>query len=161
MIGITDILHLWCRMPGEFCTLPRSFFHLNRLSRSFMKKNILIAALLCGFCFQSTSQVVSSAVTDSIDLYAAMKKVSLLKDSAKVDMLNSIAARTTFILSHETRVDIEYKYAKEALQEATRLNYKTGIARALLTLSVTSFYPSMNMPGDTAMKRGYFLKAFE
>jgi hypothetical protein len=63
-----------------------------------MKKNILIAALLCGFCFQSTSQVVSSAVTDSIDLYAAMKKVSLLKDSAKVDMLNSIAARTTFYL---------------------------------------------------------------
>jgi hypothetical protein len=76
-------------------------------------------------------------------------------------LLNSIAARTTFILSHETRLAIGYKYATEALQEATRLYYKPGIARALLTLSATSFYPSMNMPGDTALKNGYFLKAFE
>ena len=90
-----------------------------------------------------------------------MKNVNLLKDSAKVDMLNSIAMRTGYILSHETRVAIEYKYANEALREATRLNYKAGIAMALLTLSVTSFYASMNMPGDTAVKQGYFLKAFE
>ncbi len=90
-----------------------------------------------------------------------MKTVNVLKDSAKVDMLNSIAARTTYILSHETRLAIGYKYATEALQEAKRLNYKAGIARALLTLSATSFYPSMNMPGDTALKNGYFQKAFD
>jgi hypothetical protein len=47
------------------------------------------------------------------------------------------------------------------LQEAARINYRAGIARALLTLSARSFYPSMNMPGDTALKNGYFLKAFE
>jgi len=90
-----------------------------------------------------------------------MQIVNSLKDSAKVDVLNLIAVRTVFILSHETRLAVGYKYASEALQEAKRLNYKAGIARALLTLSATSFYPSMNMPGDTAMKNGYFLKAFE
>jgi len=126
-----------------------------------MKKYFLIAVLLYSCCFQSTSQVVSSAVTDSINLYSTMKKVNLLKDSAKVDMLNLIASRAVFILSHQTRIAIEYKYATEALQEATRLNYKVGIARALLTLSETSFYASMNMPGDTALKHGYFLKAFQ
>jgi len=126
-----------------------------------MKKYFLIAVLLYSCCFQSTSQVVSSAVTDSINLYSTMKKVNLLKDSAKVDMLNLIASRAVFILSHQTRIAIEYKYATEAQQEATRLNYKVGIARALLTLSETSFYASMNMPGDTALKHGYFLKAFQ
>ncbi|MEP7375430.1 MAG: hypothetical protein ABI675_18680 [Chitinophagaceae bacterium] len=126
-----------------------------------MKKYLLIAALLCSCALESTSQVVSSAVTDSLSLYNAMNAMKLLKDSAKVDLLNSIAARTTFILSHETRLAIGYKYASEALQEATRLHYKDGIARALLTLSATSFYPSMNMPGDTALKNGYFRKAFE
>jgi len=126
-----------------------------------MKKYLLITALLWGCCLQATSQVVSSIVTDSLDLENAMKMVNSLKDSAKVDILNSIAARTVFILSHETRIAIEYKYATEALKEAKRLNYKAGIARALLTLSATSFYPSMNMPGDTALKHGYFQKAFE
>ena len=126
-----------------------------------MKKYLLLAGLLSGWCLQATPQVVSSAVTDSLSLENAMKTVNSLKDSAKVDMLNSIAARTVFILSHETRIAIEYKYATEALQEASRLNYKAGIARALLTLSATSFYPSMNMPGDTALKNGYFQKAFD
>ncbi|HYV53971.1 MAG TPA: histidine kinase, partial [Chitinophagaceae bacterium] len=138
-----------------------TLFHQTRLSRTVMKKYFLIAVLLYSCCFQSTSQVVSSAVTDSINLYSTMKKVNLLKDSAKVDMLNLIASRAVFILSHQTRIAIEYKYATEALQEATRLNYKVGIARALLTLSETSFYASMNMPGDTALKHGYFLKAFQ
>ncbi len=126
-----------------------------------MKKYILIATLLFGCFLRATSQVVPSIVTDSINLFTAIKTVEHLKDNAKVDMLNSIAARTTFILSHETRLAIGYKYATEALQEAKQLNYKAGIARALLTLSATSFYPSMNMPGDTALKHGYFLKAFE
>ena len=110
-----------------------------------MKKYLLITALLWGCCLQATSQVVSSIVTDSLDLENAMKTVNSLKDSAKVDILNSIAARTVFILSHETRIAIEYKYATEALKEAKRLNYKAGIARALLTLSATSFYPSMTI----------------
>lgn len=126
-----------------------------------MKKYLLIAALLFGCCLKSGAQAVPSIVTDSINLFNSMKTVNSLKDSAKVDMLNSIAVRTGFILSHETRIAIEYKYATEALQEAKRLNYKAGVARALLTLSATSFYPSMNMPGDTALKQGYFLKAFD
>ena len=126
-----------------------------------MKKYILIATLLFGCFLRATSQVVPSIVTDSINLFTAIKTVEHLKDNAKVDMLNSIAARTTFILSHETRLAIGYKYATEALQEAKQLNYKAGIARALLTLSATSFYPSMNMPGDTALKNGYFQKAFD
>ena len=125
-----------------------------------MKKYLLIAVLLSGWCLQSISQVVSSAVTDSLRLENAMKMVNSLNDSAKVDMLNSIAMRTGYILSHETRIAIEYKYATEALQEATRLNYKPGIAMALLTLSVTSFYSSMNMPGDATVKQGYFNRAF-
>ena len=87
-----------------------------------MKKYLLLAGLLSGWCLQATPQVVSSAVTDSLSLENAMKTVNSLKDSAKVDMLNSIAARTVFILSHETRIAIEYKYATEALQEASRLN---------------------------------------
>lgn len=125
-----------------------------------MKKYFLIVVLF-GYCIQSTSQVVSSAVIDSISLENSMQMVNSLKDSAKVDMLNSIAARTSYILSHETRLAIAYKYASEALQEARHLNYKAGIARALLTLSASSFYSSLNMPGDSALKRGYFLKAFE
>jgi len=74
-----------------------------------MKKYFLIAVLLYSCCFQSTSQVVSSAVTDSINLYSTMKKVNLLKDSAKVDMLNLIASRAVFISSHQTWIAIEYK----------------------------------------------------
>jgi tetratricopeptide (TPR) repeat protein len=148
-------------MPDYYRKLTVSHFSPTQAFKIIMKKYFIIAALLCGCCLQTTSQVVSSAVIDSLSLYKSMKTVKLLKDSAKVDMLNSIAARTSFILSHETRIAIEYKYATEALQEAKRLNYKAGIARALLTLSATSFYPSMNMPGDTALKHGYFLKAFE
>ena len=74
-------------------------------------------------------------------------------------MLNSIARRTQYILSHQTRVAIAYKYANEALEEATRLKYKTGIAAALLTLSATNFYASMNMPGDIATKERYAQQA--
>ena len=125
----------------------------------FMKKHFLTATLIYGCLFQSTSQMVSSIVTDSLRLESAMKTVRSLKDSAKVDMLNSIARRTTYILSHQTRIAIAYKYANEALQEATRLNYKPGIAAALLTLSATNFYASLNMPGDIATKEKYAQQA--
>jgi tetratricopeptide (TPR) repeat protein len=148
-------------MLDYYRKLTVSHFSSKQAFKNFMKKYFLIVGLVCSCCFQSTSQVVSSAVTDSLSLEHAMKTVNSLKDSAKVDMLNSIAARTPFILSHETRIAIQYKYATKALQEASRLNYKAGIARALLTLSATSFFPSMNMPGDTVLKNGYFLKAFK
>ena len=81
-----------------------------------MKKCFFIAALLSSCWFQSTSQIASSVVTDSLRLVKSIETVKLLKDSAKVDMLNSIATRAVFVLSHETRIAIEYKYASEALQ---------------------------------------------
>jgi hypothetical protein len=79
-----------------------------------MKKYFFIAALFSGCYLFATSQVISSLVTDSLSLENAMEAVNSLKDSAKVDMLNSIAARAVFILSHETRIALEYKYATEA-----------------------------------------------
>src|SRR5687768_15967454 len=145
-------------MPDQFCTLIKVSFHQNR-RRIIMKKYLLTTVLLSFFCFQTYCQYSPASITDSISLESAKRIAVSSKDSAEVEMMNEIALRTGYITSHERRIAISFHYATEALNEATRIDYKPGIAMALLILSKTSSDSTMNMPGNIATKESYSQKA--
>jgi tetratricopeptide (TPR) repeat protein len=125
-----------------------------------MKKYFLTAAFCTVYWLFSFSQISEALRMDSIKLDSSKKEVRLLKGAAKVDMLNQIALRTGYITSKQRRIAISYSYATEALNEATEIRYKPGIALASLILSASSNDSTMNMPGkDEATKENDIRKA--
>ena len=111
-----------------------------------MKKYLLIAALLCGSCLQAFCQNNDAFKTDSMRLDSLKKILPLAKGNARVDLLNSIATKTLFNAggSPRKRVDTCLFYSSLAYKEARKLNYKAGLAMAMLSLAGTE--SGMNQP---------------
>jgi len=117
-----------------------------------MKKYIFLI-VLCGFCTHAFCQSSEAFKLDSIRLNNLKKNLSTLKDSARVDLLNSIAIKSIFNAAGSPRVRIDtcLYYASIAYKEAVKLNYKSGRALALLLLN--GIEAAMNQPGkDEAAK---------
>src|SRR5687767_13523317 len=100
-------------------------------------KKYFFAVLLSAFCIQAFSQINEAFKIDSVKLISLKKMLPLLKDSARVDMLNSIAIKTTFNAAGSPRVRIDscLSYASKAYKEAVNLGYKSGTAMAILLLN--------------------------
>ena len=127
-----------------------------------MKKYFFIAVLLSGCCLQALSQYSEALRIDSLRIDSVKRIVLLLKDSARVDLLNEIALRTGYIAPHAHRIDSSFLYATEAFNEANKIGYKPGIAMALIILSASSKDSTMNMPGkDDATKEKDIRKAIQ
>ena len=111
-----------------------------------MKKYILILTLLSGICMSALSQGNDAFKTDSVLLINLKKKLPSLKDSARVDLLNLIGLKTGYNAggSPKNRVDTSLFYASKAYAEATKLEYKSGMALALVQLSGAE--SNMNLP---------------
>jgi tetratricopeptide (TPR) repeat protein len=99
-----------------------------------MKKYLLLVLFLTCFCRLTFSQYNDALQIDSMRLDSVKRILPLLKDSAKVDMMNEIALRTGYG-GYGHRDDSVQYYSLEAYKEAERIGYKSGIAMGLFTHS--------------------------
>jgi tetratricopeptide (TPR) repeat protein len=127
-----------------------------------MKKYLLIAALISGFCLQAFCQSNDAFKIDSTRLDSLKKMLSLVKDNVRADLLNSIAIKTIYNAagSPRNRIDTCLFYSSLAYKEAEKLGYKAGLAIAILSLAGTE--SGMNQPvTDEAAKEKNIRKALE
>jgi tetratricopeptide (TPR) repeat protein len=68
-------------------------------------------------------------------------------------MLNSICTRTGYFEKLPQRVDSIHLYASKALNEATKMRYKAGIAMALLNLSGLEAVGYMPVTDEVALEK--------
>jgi len=128
-----------------------------------MKKYLLFSFFLSCYCLQSFSQLNEGTRIDSIRIDSLKKMLPFLKDSARVDLLNSISIRLQFCgpvgaFAHNDD-SIRY-YSSKAYEEATRIGYKAGFAMALIVLS--GFEAGENKPvTDTATKERNILRGIK
>jgi tetratricopeptide (TPR) repeat protein len=126
-----------------------------------MKKYLLTITLLFVFYSQTFSQYNEARRIDSLRLDSLKKNLPLLKDSARVDVLNEIAIRFGYFdrgggFAHKD--DSIRFYSSKAYEEASKIGYKKGMAMGLISLS--GFESWMNKPlTDTAKKRENILKS--
>ena len=99
-----------------------------------MRKYLLMAVVCLASCLKGLSQPSPGAVIDSVRLDSLKKILPLLKDKKRVDMLYEIAMRTSYG-GYEHREDSVKYYNQRAYDEATKIGYKSGIARGLIILS--------------------------
>jgi hypothetical protein len=91
--------------------------------------------------------------SDSLRLDSVKRMLPLLKDSAKVDALNTIGIAFGYFApggGFNHKQDSMLSYGSRAYDEAKKIGYKTGIATALLILSVSEV--SQNLTKDKAEK---------
>jgi tetratricopeptide (TPR) repeat protein len=110
-----------------------------------MRKYILICISTGTLILQSLSQTTPAGKVDSLKLEGLKNRIPSSKGKIKVDLLNETTARINFVYSNQKRKDSITFYAKKALEEATKLEYKAGIAMALLNLS----YQIIQNPPDS------------
>jgi hypothetical protein len=105
-----------------------------------MKKYLFIMLLSSSCSFSSFCQPSEWNRKDSLYLDSLRRVLPGLKDSLRVDCLNSLSEKSIFWRGSFKPEDFArtsdsmYKYASLAYQEATRLQYKFGLAHALLNL---------------------------
>jgi hypothetical protein len=105
-----------------------------------MKKYLLITALLSACCLHSFGQQTEERKTDSLKIDSMRRILPSLRDSGRVDCLNSLSEKCIFFKSSYSSEDSKrggdsiYKYALMANKEATQIRYKYGIATSLLNL---------------------------
>jgi len=105
-----------------------------------MKKYPLIALLLSLFSFNSFGQNEVERRLDSLKIDSMRNMLSSLKDSARIDCLNSLSQKCIFFKKsysdEDSRIggDSMYKYALLANIEAIKIDYKYGIVNSLLNL---------------------------
>jgi len=108
-----------------------------------MKKYFLITALFLAFAGKALCQHTEEYRTDSLKIDSMRRVFPSLKDSARVDCLNSLSEKwPQFATSYNSddfkiRGDSMYKYALMANIEATRISYKYGIVTSLLNLALS------------------------
>jgi tetratricopeptide (TPR) repeat protein len=100
-----------------------------------MRKYILISIALCGLHLQNLSQTTPGGKVDSLKLESLKNRLPSLKGKGRVDLLNEIAARMNFVIAKSKRIDSIIFYAQKAFEEASKIEYKAGIAKAMLNLS--------------------------
>lgn len=103
-----------------------------------MKKYIVCVALLSGCFFESFSQYSEGRRIDSIRLDNLKKNLPIIKDSARVDIMNLIATEVQYFAAiggFKYKDDTTHYYALKAYQEANKIRYKGGSAMALLNLA--------------------------
>jgi len=111
-----------------------------------MRKYIFIALLLSLFSSNGICQIIDAIKIDSTRLLNLKKTLPNLRDSAKVDLLNSIAIKSLFNAggSAKARTDTCLFYSSIAHNEAVKLNYKHGKAIAMVQLAGAE--SGMNQP---------------
>ena len=102
--------------------------HYNTIRKS-LGKRLWALLLLLNCCFQAHSQVPMEKA-DSLRIEALKKKLSILKGRPRVDCLNDIARELIYLQWSPNKP--EYDYAKQAYVEASKIDYKYGIAFSLI-----------------------------
>src|SRR5688500_20365984 len=104
-------------------------------------KKYFFAVLLSAFCIQAFSQINEAFKIDSVKLISLKKMLPLLKHSARVYMLNSIAIKTTFNAAGSLRVRIDscLSYAYIDYKESVNFVYKSGMSMSILLFNVFEF----------------------
>ena len=106
-----------------------------------MKKYFFIVTLLCGCCLHAISQYSEGRRIDSLKIDSLKKRLPLLKDSVRIDVMELICAHYGVMApigGFKYRDDSIRNYAIESYNEAKVFNYKRGIAFALLNLLADS-----------------------
>jgi anti-sigma regulatory factor (Ser/Thr protein kinase) len=128
-----------------------------------MKKYFLFFFFLSCFWLQSFSQPNAGTRIDSIRVDSLKKMLPLLRDSARVDLLNLISIRMQYsgpVGAFAHKDDSIRFYSSKAYEEATRIGYKSGFAMALIVLSGFEAYENKSFT-DTATKERNILKGIE
>src|SRR5688572_12497197 len=105
------------------------------MKRYFFVISLFSICTINSFCQQSEWKIRDSLYLDSL-----RRILPGLKGSARVDCLNSISENSIFFRGSFRPEDFArtsdsmYKYASFAYQEASRMNYKYGLSKALLNL---------------------------
>ena len=112
-----------------FCMSVRQGFMGHFLqSISFKMTMVCKTSIFCALCFVSV-HIPCIAQREKLD--SLMKILPDTKDSLRVQCLNSISEQ--YLNVH---YDTAYLYASQALDEAKKINYKSGIAYAYCNLAV-------------------------
>ena len=112
-----------------------------------MKKYFFSTILFLAFAGQALCQYSEEHRIDSLKIDSLKNRLSLVKDSSKVDCLNQIAVAYLYIFP--TQADSVYHYAAKANEAATAIGYKKGKSYALLNLTSVEI-PKLNI---TAAKK--------
>jgi hypothetical protein len=105
-----------------------------------MKKYFFIALLVVAGSTPALPQHNEQHRIDSLKIDSMRRMIPLLKDTARVNCLNALSDKWfSFYTSYNsadfrTRTDSIYKYASLAYKEATEINYKYGMANALINM---------------------------
>ena len=124
-----------------------------------MRKYFLILVILINCCLQVLSQSNPASEIDSLTLDSLKKMLPLVKDSARVDLLNDISMRIGYS-GYTQREDSIRRYSLKAYEEAKKIGYQSGIAMGLISWS--AFDIVQNKPiTDEARKKQDILKGIE
>ena len=105
---------------------------------SFKMTMVCKTSILCALCF-TLVHVPSIAQREKLD--SLIKILPGAKDSLRVQCLNNICVQYL-----DVRYDTAYIYAMQALDEAKKINYKSGIAYAYCNLANVVGRIGTNMP---------------
>src|SRR6516165_7844522 len=124
-----------------------------------MQRHLFIILVFQIFSLNSFCQICNEGKSkDSLHLDSLKSMLPGIKGSGRVDLLNTISEnsiyfRGSFRLEDFARTsDSMRKYASLASEEASRLQYKFGLANALLNLR-DSYSQRRPLPGDSIFAR--------
>ncbi len=121
-----------------------------------MKKYFLIAALFSCFYHQSFSQFSEARRIDSLRLDSVKRLLPFLKDSARVNALNTISSAFAYFSpdgGFKYKIDSMLQYASKAYNEAKNIGYKSGIATALISLTGAEISQNLAVKDEPAKEK--------
>ncbi len=97
---------------------------------------------------------------DSLKIDTLRKRLATLSDTARINCLNDLAwAYYSSARPLKFKADSAYPFAKKANEEATRLNYKKGIAKSIINLAM--YHKTLNAIGARSGNRQAEAKQWE